>query len=64
MIECDDKKMVYVGEVSSDWECDKTYGHIYTFLVDLRHVVKTWNRVMHDEDKKKLLKLINDNVSI
>lgn len=64
MIEETDKNLVYIGEVSSGWESDKTYGHIYTFLVDLRYVVKTWNKLVHEEDRDKLVNLLNDNIGI
>ena len=57
-----DKKLVYIGEVSSDWEQDKTYGKVHTFLIDLRYVVKTWNRLMHDEDRKNLVSLVKSNL--
>jgi len=64
LIEETDKNLVYIGEVSSSLESDKTYGHIYTFLVDLRHVVKTWNRMVHEEDRDKLVNLVNANIRI
>ena len=50
--------LVYIGDVSSGWEGDKTYGKIHTFLIDLRYVVRTWNRLVHDEDKSKLVNAI------
>lgn len=64
LIEEDDKNLVYIGEVSSGWESNKTYGHIYTFLIDLRYVVKIWNRMMHDEEKSKLANLVNENIGV
>lgn len=54
----EDKNLVYIGEVSSSWEKEKTYGVIHTFLIDLRHVVKTWNRMIHEDDRKNLVKQI------
>ena len=64
LIEENDKNIVYIGEVSSDWESCKTYGHIYTFLVDLKYVVKTWNRMMHEDDRNKLANLLHANISL
>lgn len=55
--------IVYVGEVSSDWEADKSYGRIYTFLVDLRHIVKCWNRINHAEDRSALLSQIKQAIA-
>lgn len=63
LIEKNDKNLVYIGEVSSDWNSDKTYGNIYTFLVDLRYIVKIWNRVMHEEDRDKLVEQVKANIS-
>ena len=64
LIEENDKKLAYIGEVSSGWESDKTYGHIYTFLVDLRYIVKIWNRMMHEEERENLVDLVNANMRI
>lgn len=60
MIDEKDKTFVYVGNVLSEWENDKTYGRIYTFLIDLRYVVKIWNRNNHDEDQKNLVSMISE----
>ena len=65
IIDDENKRLVYIGNVSSGWENEKSYGTIYTFLIDLRYVVRTWNRLSHDIDKKNLvdqLKLITDNM--
>ena len=64
LIEENDKNLAYIGEVSSGWESDKTYGHIYTFLVDLRYIVKIWNRLMHEEERENLVDLVNANMRI
>lgn len=61
LIKEEDKHLVYIGEVSSGWESDKTYGRIYTFLIDLRYVVKTWNRIMHDADRTSLAEMVQLN---
>ncbi|MBP5349623.1 MAG: LlaJI family restriction endonuclease [Clostridia bacterium] len=55
MISNEDEKLVYVGNVSSNWAQDKVYGTIYVFLIDLHYVVKTWNRLHHELDKKSLI---------
>lgn len=55
------KNLVYIGEVSSGWESDKTFGTIHTFLIDLRYVVKTWNRMIHDKDRELLAEMIQMN---
>jgi hypothetical protein len=41
----------YVGFAKSTWK-DNTHDHeyIHTFLIDLKHVVKTWNKLNHSED--------------
>lgn len=62
LIKEENKNLVYIGEVSSGWESDKTYGKIYTFLIDLRYVVKTWNRMMHDEDRELLAEMVQNNI--
>lgn len=41
----------YVGFAKSTWK-DNDKGHelVHTFLIDLYHVVKTWNRYNHERD--------------
>lgn len=63
-IEEENKQLIYIGNVSSAWEADKSYGRIYTFLIDLKHVVKTWNRVVHSEDRNNLNKQVIENLKI
>ena len=55
LIQDEDKSLVYIGYVCSDQDQDKTYGRIHTFLIDLKYVVKTWNRFLHNKDQKKLV---------
>lgn len=62
IIEDDDKFLVYVGNVSSDWDQDKTYGTVHTFLIDLRYVVRTWNRIIHQADQSKLVHEIENSI--
>ena len=53
--------LIFAGYVSSDWEADKTYGKIYTFLIDLKYVIKTWNRISHESERNQLISLLNSN---
>lgn len=62
LIKEENRNLVYIGEVSSGWENDKTYGKIYTFLIDLRYVVKTWNRMIHDADRASLAEMVQRNI--
>ena len=59
-INAEDPRLVYVGMVESDWEADKTYGQIHTFLVDLRYLVRCWNRVDHNGDQELLCRQMNE----
>lgn len=52
------RELVYVGNVASEWNEHYTYSRIYTFLIDLHHVVKTWNKLNHDVEKELLIKKI------
>lgn len=63
VINTTNRNLVCVGKVSSDWESDKSYSTIYTFLIDLRQVVKTWNRINHDVDRKNLVDLLNNEIN-
>jgi hypothetical protein len=51
-----DADIQYVGFAKSTWK-DNTHNHeyIHTFLIDLKHVVKTWNRLNHSEDVSLLI---------
>lgn len=41
----------YIGFAKSSWKDNKAnHELIHSFLIDLHHVVKTWNRMSHDED--------------
>ena len=63
-IGAENPEIVYVGEVLSDWESDKSYGRIYAFLVDMRHIVKCWNRINHLYDRNMLLKRMQEVMHI
>lgn len=59
-----DKTLVYVGSVSSEWKSNETYTHIHTFLIDLRWVVKIWNKVEHHDEIKRLSEMVKDNIKV
>ena len=61
IIQSENKDLVYIGYVCSDQDQDKTYGRIHTFLIDLKYVVKTWNRLQHKSDQRSLAEQIYDN---
>ncbi len=45
----------YVGFAKSTWkDNNERYEFVHTFLIDLKHVVKTWCRFEHNEDVKFL----------
>lgn len=49
----------YIGFAKSTWkDNDKDHELIHTFLIDLYHVVKTWNRYNHDQDVSFLIDAI------
>ena len=49
----------YIGFAKSTWK-DNDKGHelIHTFLIDLYHVVKTWNKYNHEQDVSFLINAI------
>ena len=49
----------YIGFAKSTWK-DNTQNHelIHTFLIDLHHVVKTWNKLNHEKDVNFLIESI------
>lgn len=53
-----DDNIQYVGFAKSMWKDNKKdHELIHAFLIDLKHVVKTWNRYNHQED---VIFLINE----
>ena len=46
----------YIGFAKSDWK-DNVNDHelIHTFLIDLKHVIKTWNKLNHDDEVNMLI---------
>lgn len=54
-----EENMKYIGYSDATWK-DKVeeHCHIHTFLIDLKYVVKTWNRNNHQEDINTLVENI------
>lgn len=51
----------YIGFAKSTWkDNDRKHELIHTFLIDLYHVVKTWNRYNHDQDVLCLINSIEE----
>ena len=49
----------YVGFAKSTWKDNKAdHEYIHAFLIDLKHVVKTWNRYNHNTDIQYLIEEI------
>lgn len=49
----------YIGFAKSSWKDNKAnHELIHSFLIDLHHVVRTWNRMSHDEDVNFLIEEI------
>ena len=50
----------YIGYAKTEWNSkEKSHQFVYTFLVDLYHVVKTWNDYNHNDDINALVDGIN-----
>lgn len=60
-----DANLQYVGFAKSTWK-DGSEKHeiIHTFLIDFKHVVKTWNRCNHAEDVRYLIKEIENHSNL
>ena len=51
----------YIGFAKSTWKDNSEgYEFVHAFLIDLKHVVKTWNRFNHKEDVENLISAINE----
>lgn len=49
----------YIGFAKSTWKDNSEgYEFVHAFLIDLKHVVKTWNRFNHKDDQEKLIQEI------
>lgn len=60
-----DDNIQYVGFAKSTWK-DGSEKHeiVHTFLIDFKHVVKTWNRYNHVEDVACLIKEIETHSNL
>lgn len=57
-----DDNLQYIGFAKSTWKNNsEQYEFVHAFLIDLKHVVKTWNRLNHKEDIEKLIQEIDDH---
>jgi len=56
-----DDNMIYIGNATTDSN-DNSLAHekVYAFLIDLKHVVDTYNNYSHTEDTDKLVSEINN----
>lgn len=56
-----DEILQYIGYAKSTWK-DGSQEHetIHSFLVDLKHVVKAWNKRNHDDDVNVLIDAIDE----
>ena len=53
------ENMVYIGFAKTDTN-DNRFKHevVHSFLIDLKHVIDTWNHIYHEEDVKVLVEEI------
>ena len=61
-----DSNLQYIGFAKSTWK-DNLHNHelVHTFLIDLKHVVKTWNRFNHKQDVERIInEIINHNKDV
>lgn len=53
----------YIGYAKTSWRNqNKTHEVIYSFLIDLKYVIKTWNKNIHQEDINNLMNMIEYNL--
>lgn len=53
----------YIGYAKTEWKNnDEKHQFVYTFLIDLHHVVKVWNEYNHNEDVDNLIDAINEAI--
>lgn len=51
-----DKDIQYIGYAKSSWKNnEQNHEIIHTFLIDLKHVVDTWNNYNHSKDVKDII---------
>lgn len=54
----------YIGNSKSEWKDNtETFHYIYTFLIDLKHVVNSYNNLNNDVDVDRLINSIKSNIS-
>ena len=54
-----DCNLQYIGFAKTEWKNnDESHQIIHTFLIDLKHVVKTWNKYNHNDDVEKFINQI------
>lgn len=52
----------YIGFAKAEWNNnEESHQFIHTFLIDLKHVVKVWNKYNHSQDVEQLVKEILEN---
>ena len=57
-----DDNIQYIGFAKSTWkDNDRKHELVHTFLIDLHHVVKTWNYYNHTADVTKLIQEIQEH---
>lgn len=51
----------YIGYAEPNWRKvrDESHGKVYAFLIDLKHVISTWNSVNHNFEQQKLIEQIH-----
>lgn len=60
-----DDDLQYVGFAKSTWKNnDSSHEIVHTFLIDLKHVIKTWNKASHSDDVAVLIKEVIKNQEI
>ena len=56
-----DKILEYIGYAKTEWKDNKNeHNYVYSFLIDLKHVVHTWNSINHTDDIDILIKEISN----
>ena len=59
-----DRNIEYIGYAKTEWKDNKEqHQFVYSFLIDLHHVVKVWNDYNHNDDVTTLIKEINFAIS-
>ena len=57
------KNIEYIGYAKTEWNSkEKSHQFVYSFLIDLHHVVKVWNDYNHDDDVNLLVENIKQAI--